>query len=100
MRETARKVAEIDLLGFAHLGALRGLGEAAGGRLGRAGICAGAASGGESGGWRSSGGGRFVPNSVYMDAGLMKTGPAVLLITGPNMGGKRVRICGWRRCWW
>jgi DNA mismatch repair protein MutS len=32
-----------------------------------------------------SGGGRFVPNSVYLDADV---GPAVLLITGPNMGGK------------
>ena len=32
-----------------------------------------------------SGGGRFVPNSVHMDA---DAGPAVLLITGPNMGGK------------
>ncbi len=32
-----------------------------------------------------SGGGRFVPNSVHLDA---DAGPAVLLITGPNMGGK------------
>jgi DNA mismatch repair protein MutS len=89
MRETARKVAEIDLLGcFAHLAALRGWVrpqvEASGvlefvqarhpvveRRL------------------EESGGGRFVPNSVYMDAGVeSKTGPAVLLITGPNMGGK------------
>jgi DNA mismatch repair protein MutS len=85
MRETARKVAEIDLLGcFAHLAALRGWVrpqvEASGvlefvqarhpvveRRL------------------EESGGGRFVPNSVYMDA---DAGPAVLLITGPNMGGK------------
>jgi DNA mismatch repair protein MutS len=32
-----------------------------------------------------SGAGRFVPNSLYMDA---DAGPAVLLMTGPNMGGK------------
>jgi DNA mismatch repair protein MutS len=32
-----------------------------------------------------SGSGRFVPNSVHLDA---DAGPAVLLITGPNMGGK------------
>jgi DNA mismatch repair protein MutS len=85
MRETARKVAEIDLLGcFAHLAALRGWVrpqvEASGvlefvqarhpvveRRL------------------EESGGGRFIPNSVYLDADV---GPAVLLITGPNMGGK------------
>jgi DNA mismatch repair protein MutS len=85
MRETARKVAEVDLLGcFAHLAALRGWVrpqvEISGAlefvqarhpvverRL------------------EESGGGRFVPNSVSMDA---DAGPAVLLITGPNMGGK------------
>jgi DNA mismatch repair protein MutS len=85
MRETARKVAEIDLLAcFAHLAALRGWArpqvEASGvlefvqarhpvveRRL------------------EESGGGRFVPNSVHLDADV---GPAVLLITGPNMGGK------------
>src|ERR1700729_2581 len=32
-----------------------------------------------------SGGGRFVPNSAHLNADV---GPAVLLITGPNMGGK------------
>ena len=32
-----------------------------------------------------SGSGRFVPNSLYMDA---DGGPTVLLMTGPNMGGK------------
>jgi len=85
MRETARKVAEIDLLGcFAHLAALRGWVrpqvEASGvlefvqarhpvveRRL------------------EESGGGRFVPNSTHLDA---DAGPAILLITGPNMGGK------------
>ncbi len=85
IRETARRVAEIDLLAcFAHLAALRG--------------------------WvrpiledssvlefvqarhpvverrmEESGSGRFVPNSVHLNA---DSGPAVLLITGPNMGGK------------
>src|ERR1700729_952118 len=32
-----------------------------------------------------SGGGRFMPNSIHLNA---DAGPAVLLITGPNMGGK------------
>jgi DNA mismatch repair protein MutS len=85
MRETARRVAEIDLLGcFAHLAALRGWVKP---------------SVEESGvlefvqarhpvverRLEESGGGRFVPNSVHLDA---DAGPAVLLITGPNMGGK------------
>ncbi len=85
MRETARRVAEIDLLAcFAYLAALRGW----------------ARPQVETGGvlefvqarhpvverrLEESGGGRFVPNSVHMDA---DAGPAVLLITGPNMGGK------------
>jgi DNA mismatch repair protein MutS len=30
--------------------------------------------------------GRFIPNDLYLDAGEM--GPSLLLITGPNMGGK------------
>lgn len=85
MRATARRVAEIDLLAcFAHLAALRGWVRP---------------SVEESGvlefvqarhpvverRMEESGGGRFVPNSVYLDA---EGGPAVLLITGPNMGGK------------
>jgi len=85
MRETARRIAEIDLLAcFAHLASLHG--------------------------WvrpkvetssvlefidarhpvverrlEESGAGRFVPNSVHLDA---EAGPSILLITGPNMGGK------------
>ncbi len=30
--------------------------------------------------------GRFIPNDLYLDAG--SEGPSILLITGPNMGGK------------
>jgi DNA mismatch repair protein MutS len=85
MRNTARRVAEIDLLAnFAHLAALRGwvrpvvddsfVLELAGGRhpvVERR--------------MEESGGGRFVPNSLYVDGA---EGPSVLLITGPNMGGK------------
>jgi DNA mismatch repair protein MutS len=32
-----------------------------------------------------SGSGRFIPNNLYLDT---EAGPAVLLMTGPNMGGK------------
>jgi DNA mismatch repair protein MutS len=85
MRETARRVAEIDLLAcFAHLAALRGwvrpmietsgvleFHEARHPVVERR--------------MEESGAGRFVPNSLHMDA---DAGPAVLLMTGPNMGGK------------
>ena len=85
VREAARRVAQLDMMAcFAHLAALRGWVrpwiEASGvlefqnarhpvveRRL------------------EESGGGRFVPNSCYMDS---ESGPAVLLMTGPNMGGK------------
>ena len=89
MRETARKVAEIDLLGcFAHLAALRGWVRP---QVEESGVLEfmQARHPVVERRLEDSGGGRFVPNSVYMDAGLdSKTGPAVLLITGPNMGGK------------
>ena len=85
MRAVARKVAEIDLLaGFAHLAALRGwtrphvthgtVLEVVGGRhpvVERR--------------MEESGSGRFIPNSLYLDG---DTGPSILLMTGPNMGGK------------
>jgi len=85
IRETARRVAEIDLMAcFAHLAALRGwvqpvvedsgVLEFVGGRhpvVERR--------------LEEAGGGRFVPNAVHLDADV---GPAVMLITGPNMGGK------------
>jgi DNA mismatch repair protein MutS len=89
IRETARKVAEIDLLGcFAHLAALRGWVRPqveASGRL----EFVHARHPVVERRMEESGGGRFVPNSIHLDAGLdSKGGPAVLLITGPNMGGK------------
>ena len=85
MRDAARRVAEIDLLAcFAHLAALRGwvrplvedgcVLEFIGGRhpvVERR--------------MEESGTGRFIPNNLYLDA---SAGPAVLLMTGPNMGGK------------
>jgi DNA mismatch repair protein MutS len=85
MRETARKVAEIDLLGcFAHLAALRGWVRP---QVEESGVLefVQARHPVVERRLEESGGGRFVPNSVYLDA---DAGPAVLLITGPNMGGK------------
>ena len=97
VRAAARRVAEIDLLGcFAHLGALggwvrpvveeSGVLEIAGGRhpvIERR--------------MEEMGVGRFVPNSLYVEAASTVSdeigkdqvgGPSMLLITGPNMGGK------------
>jgi DNA mismatch repair protein MutS len=85
IRETARKVAEIDLLAcFAHLAALRGWVRPV---MEDSGVLefAQARHPVVERRMEESGGGRFVPNSVYLDA---DAGPAVLLITGPNMGGK------------
>ena len=122
MRETARRVAEIDMLAcFAHLAALRGWVRP---DVDSSGVLEfmGARHPVVERRMEESGGGRFVPNSVYLDAGLVDPthrgetamngapidptlrdkaakdgapgdlresgGPAVLLITGPNMGGK------------
>jgi DNA mismatch repair protein MutS len=85
MRETARKIAEIDLLGcFAHLAALRGWVRP---QVEESGVLefVQARHPVVEKRMEESGGGRFVPNSVHLDA---DAGPAVLLITGPNMGGK------------
>jgi DNA mismatch repair protein MutS len=85
MRETARKVAEIDLLScFAHLAALRGWVRP---QVESSGVLefVQARHPVVERRLEESGGGRFVPNSVHVNA---DTGPAVLLITGPNMGGK------------
>jgi DNA mismatch repair protein MutS len=71
MRETARRVAEIDMLGcFAHLAALRGWvrpGVDASGVL----EFVGARHPVVERRMEESGGGRFVPNSVYLDAGFV-----------------------------
>lgn len=85
MRETARRVAEIDMLGcFAHLAALRGWTRP---DVDASGVLEfiGARHPVVERRLEESGSGRFVPNSVHLDA---DAGPAVLLITGPNMGGK------------
>ena len=90
MRETARKVAEIDLLAsFAHLAALRGWVRPAMEESGVLEFHEGRHPVVERR-MEEAGAGRFVPNSLYMDsAGLGEAGgPAVLLMTGPNMGGK------------
>ncbi len=85
VRETARRVAAIDLLScFAHLAALRGWVKPTievSGAL----EFANARHPVVERRMEESGGGRFVPNSVHLDA---DTGPSLLLITGPNMGGK------------
>jgi DNA mismatch repair protein MutS len=85
MRETARKVAEIDMLScFSHLAALRGWVRP---QIEESGVLEFVAARHPVVERRmeESGAGRFVPNSVHLDA---EAGPAVLLITGPNMGGK------------
>ncbi len=90
MRETSRRVAEIDvLLNFAHLAALRNWSrpeivpdsavlEFAEGRHPVVELRL------------EETGARFVPNSGYLDATANDTaaGPSLALITGPNMGGK------------
>ncbi len=85
MRETARRVAEIDLLGcFAHLAALRAWTRP---MVDDSGVLefVGARHPVVERRMEESGSGRFVPNSVSLDA---ESGPSILLITGPNMGGK------------
>jgi DNA mismatch repair protein MutS len=85
VRETARRVAEIDLLAcFAHLAALRGWCRP---EIDASGVLEfhEARHPVVERRMEESGSGRFVPNSLYMDA---EAGPAVLLMTGPNMGGK------------
>ncbi|HEX4038756.1 MAG TPA: DNA mismatch repair protein MutS [Acidobacteriaceae bacterium] len=88
IRRTSAAVAEIDLVAnFAHLAALRGytrpcidpvpILEIAGGRhpvIERL--------------MEDAGEGRFVPNDLFMDAGETTSSPNLLLLTGPNMGGK------------
>ncbi|MES2390667.1 MAG: DNA mismatch repair protein MutS, partial [Acidobacteriota bacterium] len=99
VRESARRVAEIDLLScFAHVAAMRGWVRP---QVDASGVL-------EFVGGRhpvvekrleESGGGRFVPNSLSLcsslashpthdDETVMNGPPSLLLITGPNMGGK------------
>ena len=85
VRETARRVAEIDLLAnFAHLATLRGWTRPV---IDESGVLefVQARHPVVERRMEESGSGRFVPNSAYIDA---DAGPAVLLMTGPNMGGK------------
>jgi DNA mismatch repair protein MutS len=85
MRETARRVAETDLLAcFAHMATLHGWVRPAvepGGVL----EFVNARHPVVERRLEESGTGRFIPNSVHLDA---DSGPSLLLITGPNMGGK------------
>jgi DNA mismatch repair protein MutS len=92
MRETARRVAEIDLLAcFAHLAALRGWVRP---EVEESGVLEFVAARHPVVERRmeESGGGRFVPNSIFLEGWFGEAakaeGPSIALITGPNMGGK------------
>jgi DNA mismatch repair protein MutS len=85
IRATSRRVAEIDLLAnFAHLAALRGWTRPT---VDRSSVLEFVAARHPVVERRleDSGTGRFVPNSTYLET---EAGPSILLITGPNMGGK------------
>jgi DNA mismatch repair protein MutS len=85
VRHAARRVAEIDLLAnFAHLAALRGWTRPT---IEDSGILefAQARHPVVERRMEESGSGRFVPNSLHLNA---DSGPTILLMTGPNMGGK------------
>jgi DNA mismatch repair protein MutS len=85
MREAARRVAEIDLLGcFAYLAALRGWVRPIVDDSGALEFVAARHPVVERR-MEESGAGRFVPNNLYLDT---EAGPSILLMTGPNMGGK------------
>ena len=92
MRETARRVAEIDMLAcFAHLAALRGWVRP---EVEVSGLLEFVAARHPVVERRmdEAGGGRFVPNSISLDAWSgdpdTGSGASIALITGPNMGGK------------
>jgi DNA mismatch repair protein MutS len=89
VRESSRHIAEIDLLGcFAHLAALRGWVRP---QVDASGVLefVNARHPVVERRLEEQGGGRFVPNSLSLCAGDGQgTAPSLLLITGPNMGGK------------
>ena len=92
MRETARRVAQIDMLAcFAHLAALRGWVRP---QIDESGVLEFVAARHPVVERRmeESGAGRFVHNSISLEAwfgeGDNPAGPSIALITGPNMGGK------------
>jgi DNA mismatch repair protein MutS len=89
VRQTARVVAEIDLLGcFAHLAALRGWVRPLVDESGAMEFVGGRHPVVERR-LEEQGAGRFVPNSLSLCAGIGDGNePSLLLITGPNMGGK------------
>ena len=86
MRETARRVAEVDLLAnFAHIAALRGWSRPELVQDSTVLEFAEARHPVVELRLEESGAGRFIPNSGYLDG---TDGPSLALITGPNMGGK------------
>jgi len=89
VRETARVVAEIDLLAcFAHIAAMRGWTRPTVDASGVLEFVAARHPVVERR-MEEQGAGRFVPNSLYLCSGDgVGDGPSLLLITGPNMGGK------------
>jgi DNA mismatch repair protein MutS len=88
VRETARHVAEADLLAsFAHTASLRGWNRPQVDSSGVLEVIAGRHPVVERR-LEESGAGRFVPNSLHIESGIEASGPSLLLITGPNMGGK------------
>ncbi len=98
IRSTSRKVAEVDVLAcFAHLAAIRGWVRPVMENSGTLEIIGGRHPVVERR-LEEQGLGRFVPNSLFLDACVEESspndcddtayGPSTLLITGPNMGGK------------
>jgi DNA mismatch repair protein MutS len=89
IRDTSRIIARIDLLGcFAHLAALRGWVRPQVDASGVLEFIAGRHPVVERR-LEDQGAGRFIPNSLHLCAGdTAASEPSLLLITGPNMGGK------------
>ena len=88
VREAARRVAEIDLIAcFAHLAAMRGWVRP---QVDASEVLEFVAARHPVVERRleEQGGGRFVPNALSLSSNEDSSGPSLLLITGPNMGGK------------